>query len=48
MVVEVEGFDKYVIEVVNKVREVVNDYKFFLKWMIEGVKGRLFGKSVFL
>lgn len=44
-VVEVEGLDKHVTVAANKVREVVNDHKPFLKQTIEGAKGRLFGKS---
>lgn len=47
-VVEVEGLDKHVTVAANKVREVVNDHKPFLKRTIEGAKGRLFGKSASL
>lgn len=43
-VVEVEGLDNHVTVATNKVRDVVNDHKPFLKQTIEGAKGRLFLK----
>lgn len=47
-VVEVEGLDNHVTVATNKVRDVVNDHKPFLKQTIEGAKGRLFLKSASL
>lgn len=47
-VVEVEGLDNQVTIATNKVRDMVNDHKPFLKQTIEGAKGRLFLKSASL
>lgn len=47
-VVEVEGLDNHVTVAANKVREVVNDHKPFLKQTIKGAKVRLFWKSASL